>query len=158
MELYFKRNFLCKIIMKGMIGIAADHAAYETKEFLVGWLSAKGYDVVDYGCMSEERVDYPDYGHALGSAIESGEVARGVALCGSGEGMSITLNRHKGVRAGLCWNEDVARLIREHNDANVIVLPARFVTLDEASAMVDVWLTTEFEGGRHTDRVKKIEL
>lgn len=141
-----------------MIGIAADHAAYETKEFLVGWLSSKGYEVVDYGCMSEERVDYPDHGHALAAAIESGEVERGVALCGSGVGMSMTLNRHKGVRAGLCWNEEIARLTRQHNDANVIVMPARFITLDEAMGMVDVWLSTDFEGERHVERVKKIEI
>ncbi len=144
--------------MGKLIGIAADHAAYEMKEFLVGWLSAKGYDVIDYGCMSEESVDYPDFGHALGEAIASGEVERGVGLCGSGEGMSITLNRHKGVRAGLCWCEDVARLTREHNDANAIVFPARFIDNDAAITMLEIWLNTQFEGGRHIGRVEKIEI
>lgn len=138
------------------IGIASDHAGYEMKEFLVGWLSAKGFEVIDYGCMSEESVDYPDYGHALGSAIDSGEVEIGIGLCGSGEGMSITLNRHSGVRAALCWCVEVATLVRQHNDSNVIVLPARLVDNDEAMAMVDCWLTTPFEGGRHSNRIAKI--
>lgn len=141
-----------------MIGIAADHAAYEMKEFLVGWLAAKGFEVVDFGCMSEESADYADYAHPLANAIESGEIPRGVALCGSGVGMSMTLNRHRGVRAGLCWCEEIARLTREHNNSNVIVLPARFVDNDTAMAMVDRWLTTDFEGGRHTPRIEKIEL
>lgn len=142
--------------MKNTIGIAADHAGYEMKEFLVGLLGAKGFDVVDYGCMSEESIDYPDYAHALARGIEGGEVERGVALCGSGQGMSLTLNKHKAIRASLCWNEEIAKLAREHNDANVLVLPARFIDLDEALAMVNVWLTTPFEGGRHEKRVEKI--
>ncbi|MFR9651456.1 MAG: ribose 5-phosphate isomerase B [Rikenellaceae bacterium] len=142
--------------MANKIGIASDHAGYEMKEFLVGWLAAKGYEVIDYGCMSEESVDYPDYGHALATGIESGEVPIGVGLCGSGEGMSMTLNRHKGVRAALCWCVEVATLVRQHNDSNVIVLPARFVDNDEAMAMVNTWLTTPFEGGRHCGRVSKI--
>ncbi len=143
--------------MKKMIGIAADHAGYELKELLVGLLTAKGFDVVDYGCMSEESIDYPDFGHALGVAMESGEVERGIAICGSGEGMSIVLNKHKGVRAGLCWCEDVAALIRQHNDANVLVLPARFIDNDQAITFTNIWLTTDFEGGRHAARVAKIE-
>ncbi|MFI3303195.1 MAG: ribose 5-phosphate isomerase B [Rikenellaceae bacterium] len=144
--------------MNNMIGVAADHAAYEMKEFLVGWLSSKGFEVVDYGCMSEESVDYADFGHALAQDIESGEVSRGVALCGSGVGMSMTLNRHKGVRAGLCWCEDIARLTRQHNDSNVIVMPARFIDNDTAMALVTTWLESEFEGGRHTPRIAKIEI
>ncbi|MFI3289285.1 MAG: ribose 5-phosphate isomerase B [Rikenellaceae bacterium] len=142
--------------MKNTIGIAADHAGYEMKEFLVGLLGTKGLDVVDYGCMSEESIDYPDYAHALARGIESGEVERGVALCGSGQGMSLTLNKHKAVRAALCWSEQIAKLSREHNDSNVLVMPARFVNLDEAMAMVNIWLTTPFEGGRHIPRVEKI--
>ncbi len=144
--------------MSKLIGVAADHAAYEMKEFIVGWLSAKGYEVVDYGCMSEESVDYADFGHALGADMESGVVARGVAFCGSGEGMSMTLNRHKGVRAGLCWCEEVARLTRQHNNSNVIVMPARFIDNDTAIACLSAWLETEFEGGRHQPRIEKIEL
>lgn len=138
------------------IGIACDHAGYEMKEFLVGYLDAMGYEVLDFGTHSPERVDYPDYGHALAAAIETGEAERGIGLCGSGEGMAMTLNKHQGIRAGLCWNIEVATLIRQHNDANVIVLPARFVTNDEAVAMLDAFLNTPFEGGRHQARIEKI--
>ncbi len=112
------------------IGIACDHAGYQMKEFLVGYLSSKGFDVVDFGTHSEESIDYPDFGHALASAIEAGEMVRGIGLCGSGEGMAMTLNKHQGIRAGLCWNTEVAGLIRQHNNANVVVLPARFISND----------------------------
>lgn len=138
------------------IGIACDHAGYQMKEFLVGYLSSKGFDVVDFGTYSEESIDYPDFGHALASAIEAGEMEQGVGLCGSGEGMAMTLNKHQGIRAGLCWNTDVAALIRQHNDANVVVLPARFISNDEAMAIVSTFLSSEFEGGRHQRRVEKI--
>ncbi len=138
------------------IGIACDHAGYEMKEFLVGYLGSKGFEVLDFGTHSPESVDYPDFGHQLASAVESGEVVYGVGLCGSGEGMAMTLNKHQGVRAGLCWNKEVASLIRQHNNANVIVLPARFVDNDEAVAMLDAFFSTPFEGGRHEKRVAKI--
>ena len=138
------------------IGIACDHAGYEMKEFLVGYLSSKGFDVVDFGTHSEESIDYPDFGHALAAAIEAGEMDRGVGLCGSGEGMAMTLNKHQGIRAGLCWNDTVAELIRQHNNANVVVLPARFISNDEAMAIVEKFLATDFEGGRHEARVAKI--
>ena len=138
------------------IGIACDHAGYQMKEFLVGYLSSKGFDVVDFGTYSEESIDYPDFGHALASAIEAGEMVRGIGLCGSGEGMAMTLNKHQGIRAGLCWNTEVAGLIRQHNYANVVVLPARFISNDEAMAIVEKFLTTDFEGGRHIARVEKI--
>ena len=138
------------------IGIACDHAGYQMKEVLVGYLSSKGFDVVDFGTYSEESIDYPDFGHALASAIEAGEMVRGIGLCGSGEGMAMTLNKHQGIRAGLCWNTDVAGLIRQHNNANVVVLPARFISNDEAMAIVEKFLTTDFEGGRHIARVEKI--
>ena len=138
------------------IGIACDHAGFQMKEFLVGYLSAKGYDVVDFGCHSEESIDYPDFGHALAAAIEEGELEQGVGLCGSGEGMAMTLNKHQGIRAGLCWNTDVAALTRQHNDANVVVLPARFISNDEAIAIVNTFLSSDFEGGRHQGRVEKI--
>ena len=140
------------------IGIACDHAGYQMKEFLVGYLAAKGYDVVDFGCDSEESIDYPDFGHALASAIEAGEMEQGVGLCGSGEGMAMTLNKHQGIRAGLCWSAEIAGLTRQHNNANVVVLPARFISNDEALAMLDIWLDTEFEGGRHQRRVEKIAI
>ena len=138
------------------IGIACDHAGYEMKEFLVGYLSSKGFDVVDFGTHSEESIDYPDFGHALAAAIKAGEMDRGVGLCGSGEGMAMTLNKHQGIRAGLCWNDTVAELIRQHNNANVVVLPARFISNDEAMAIVEKFLVTPFEGGRHEARVAKI--
>ena len=134
------------------IGIACDHAGYEMKEFLVGYLSARGYEVLDFGTHSPESVDYADFAHPLAEAIESGELKRGVGLCGSGEGMAMTLNKHRGIRAGLCWNTEIATLIRQHNDANVIVFPARFISNDEAVAMLDLFLETAFEGGRHQKR------
>ncbi|MBP3318313.1 MAG: ribose 5-phosphate isomerase B [Alistipes sp.] len=138
------------------IGIACDHAGYQMKEFLVGYLSTKGYDVIDFGTHSEESIDYPDFGHALAEAIENGNLTQGIALCGSGEGMAMTLNKHAKIRAGLCWNSDVAALIRQHNDANVIVLPARFIDNDTAITLVNTFLATDFEGGRHVRRVEKI--
>lgn len=138
------------------IGIACDHAGFQMKELLVGYLSTKGYDVVDFGCHSEESIDYPDFGHPLAEAIENGELEQGVGLCGSGEGMAMTLNKHQGIRAGLCWNTDVAALTRQHNDANVVVLPARFISNDEAIAIVNTFLNSNFEGGRHQGRVEKI--
>ena len=118
--------------MEKKIGIASDHAGYEMKEFLVGYLAAKGWDVLDFGPESEESVDYPDFAHPLANAIESGELERGIGLCGSGEGMAITLNKHQGIRAGLVWDKQIAHLIRQHNNANVIGLPARFITNDQA--------------------------
>ena len=138
------------------IGIASDHAGYEMKEFLVGYLDAMGYDVLDFGPHSPESVDYPDFAHPLAEAIEKGEVERGVALCGSGEGMTMTLNKHQGIRAGLCWDPEVASLIRRHNDANVIVFPARFITNDEAVKMLDAYFAAGFEGGRHEARIAKM--
>ncbi len=138
------------------IGIASDHAGYEMKEFLVGYLGAMGCEVFDFGTSSPESVDYPDYAHPLAEAVERGEVECGIGLCGSGEGMAMTLNKHRGIRAGLCWDREIASLIRRHNDANVIVFPARFITNDEAAAMIDTFLATEFEGGRHEARVAKI--
>ena len=138
------------------IGIACDHAGYQMKEFLVGYLSTKGYDVVDFGTDSEASIDYPDFGHALAAAIEAGEMEQGIGLCGSGEGMAMTLNKHQGIRAGLCWNNEVAALIRQHNNANVVVLPARFISNDEAMEIANTFLSTDFEGGRHEARVAKI--
>ena len=138
------------------IGIACDHAGYDMKEFLVGYLSARGYEVLDFGTHSPESVDYADFAHPLAEAIESGELKRGVGLCGSGEGMAMTLNKHRGIRAGLCWNTEIATLIRQHNDANVIVFPARFISNDEAVAMLDLFLETAFEGGRHQKRLEKM--
>ncbi|MBE6208220.1 MAG: ribose 5-phosphate isomerase B [Rikenellaceae bacterium] len=138
------------------VGIASDHAGYEMKEFVVGYLQAKGYEVYDFGTHSAESVDYADFGHPLAEAVEQGEVECGVGLCGSGEGISMTLNKHQGIRAGLCWLPEIAHLIRQHNNANVVVLPARFITNDEAVAILDEYFSTEFEGGRHEARIAKI--
>lgn len=141
---------------KTSVGFACDHAAYDMKEFLVGYMSAKGYEVIDFGCHSEERCDYADFAHPLASAVEDGSVAFGIALCGSGEGMAMTLNKHKGVRAGLVWRKEIAELVKQHNNANVLVLPARFITNDEAVELVDAYLAAEFEGGRHEQRIAKM--
>ncbi len=138
------------------IGVACDHAGYEMKEFLVGYLAAKGWEVIDFGTHSEESVDYPDFAHQLGEAIDNGDVEWGLGLCGSGEGMAMTLNKHAKVRAGLVWLKEIAALTRQHNNANVVVLPARFITNDEAVEMLDCFLNTPFEGGRHVRRVEKI--
>ena len=144
--------------MEKKIGIASDHAGYEMKEFLVGYLAAKGWDVLDFGPESEESVDYPDFAHPLANAIESGELERGIGLCGSGEGMAITLNKHQGIRAGLAWEPEIASLIRRHNNANIIVFPARFITNDEAVAMLDAYFAAQFEGGRHEHRIEKMAI
>ena len=138
------------------VGIASDHAGYEMKEFVVGYLQAKGFEVFDFGTHSPESVDYADFGHPLAEAVEQGEVDSGVGLCGSGEGISMTLNKHQGIRAGLCWLPEIAHLIRQHNNANVVVLPARFISNDEAVAILDEYFSTDFEGGRHEARIAKI--
>lgn len=142
--------------MEKKIGIACDHAGYEMKEFLVGYLGAQGYEVLDFGTDSPESVDYPDFAHPLAEAVESGELPLGIALCGTGEGMSMTLNKHQGIRAGLAWTPEIGALIRQHNNANVLVLPARFITNDEAVNILDTFLATEFEGGRHQRRIDKM--
>ena len=138
------------------IGIASDHAGYEMKEFLVGYLNAMGYEVLDFGAHSPESVDYADFAHPLAEAIEKGEFEHGIALCGSGEGMAITLNKHQRIRAGLVWRKEIAELVKKHNNANVIVLPARFITNDEAVKMLDAYFAAEFEGGRHIARIAKM--
>lgn len=138
------------------IGIASDHAGYQLKEYLIGWLGARGYEVFDYGCNSEESCDYPDYAHLLARGMEAGEVDFGIAMCGSGNGICMTLNKHQTVRAALCWTPQIAALAKQHNNANVCVLPARFVTNDEATAILEAYLGAEFEGGRHQRRIDKI--
>lgn len=142
--------------MNKKIGIASDHAGYEMKEFLVGWLDSQGYEVLDFGTYSPESVDYADFAHPLARAIEKGELECGIGLCGSGEGMAITLNKHQGIRAGLSWIPEIASLIKRHNNANVLVLPARFIANDQAVAMLEAYLSAEFEGGRHQRRIEKM--
>ena len=140
------------------MGIASDHAGYPLKQFVVQYLEAKGYPVKDFGTNSDISVDYPDFAHPLAEAIESGEVYPGIAICGSGEGMAITLNKHQGVRAGLAWNRDVAELIRQHNDANALVLPGRFIDNKTAEKILDAFFKASFEGARHQRRVEKIAI
>ena len=138
------------------IGLASDHAGYDYKQALIAYLRRKGYSVVDYGTHGTASVDYPDFAHALAEGIEKGEVDKGIALCGTGNGMAMTLNHHKGIRAGLAWNRDIGALVKQHNNANVLVMPARFITLTMARLIVKTWLETEFEGGRHQRRIDKI--
>ena len=139
-----------------MLGIASDHAGFEMKEELKRFLKEKGYEVKDFGTHSPESMDYPDVAHPLAESVEKGEVSQGIALCGSGNGISMTLNKHQGVRAALCWNEELAALARQHNDANVLSLPARFISVDLAKRIVERFLESSFEGGRHLRRVNKI--
>lgn len=138
------------------IGMASDHAGYEMKEALKPLVQSLGYDILDYGTHSTESVDYPDFAHPLANAIEKGEVCCGIALCGSGNGISMTLNKHQGIRAALCWTPELASLAKQHNNANVLSLPARFISLDEAQAIVKAYFAASFEGGRHERRVQKI--
>lgn len=143
--------------MPETIPIASDHAGYELKERLKRELTALGYEPLDLGTNGPESVDYPDYAHPLASMVERGEVQRGILTCGTGLGMSFAANRHHGVRAAVVWSPDIAQLAREHNDANVLVLPSRFVSEEDAVEILRRWLTTPFAGGRHVRRVAKVE-
>lgn len=140
------------------IGIASDHAGFQLKEFIIGYLDSKGFEVFDFGCKSEDSCDYPDYAHPLADAVETGELPRGIAMCGSANGITMTLNKHQGIRAAICWEPEIATLARKHNDANICSMPARFIDNETAVAIVDAFLDTEFEGGRHQNRVNKIPL
>ena len=138
------------------IAIGCDHAGFEYKTALVKFLSEKGYQVKDFGTFSADSVDYPDFAHPTANSVESGESCFGILLCGSANGVAITANKHQHIRAGLCWENDVAVLVRKHNNANIICIPARFVALALAEQMIEIFMTTEFEGGRHATRVNKI--
>lgn len=138
------------------IAIGSDHAGFEYKSKLIEWLTSKGFKVKDFGVDGLQSVDYPDYAHPVAKAVESGESPVGVLLCGSANGVCITANKHQEIRAGLAFDIEVARLIRQHNDANIICIPARFVAYPYAEQMLETYLTTAFEGGRHQNRVKKI--
>ena len=138
------------------IGIGSDHAGFEYKAKLVQKLTSLGYEVKDFGPYSADSVDYPDFVHPLSSAIESGEFEFGVVICGSGNGVAITANKHQGIRAALCWNEELSALSRQHNNANVLAIPARFIPYEQAERLVEIFLKTPFEGGRHQNRVSKI--
>lgn len=140
------------------IGICSDHAGFEYKTKLISYLLSKGYDVVNFGTDSDQSCDYTDFAHPLAEAVSDAAVDKGIAICGTGNGMAITLNHHKGIRAGLAWNTAIAHMVKSHNDANILVLPARFVSYRMVVMMVREWLDTEFEGGRHQRRIDKIDL
>ena len=141
---------------KKVIGMASDHAGFEMKEALKPMLSEMGYEIRDFGAHSTESMDYPDTAHPLAEAVEAGEVCFGIAICGSGNGISMTLNKHQGVRAALCWEPELGALAKKHNNANVLSLPGRFISIDTAKEIVKAYMAAEFEGGRHQRMVEKI--
>lgn len=138
------------------IAFASDHAGYDLKLIIEEFVKSKGYDFEDFGCFSTESCDYPDFAHPAAKAVESGDCDFGIAMCGSGNGIQMTLNKHQGIRAALCWLPELAELARQHNNANILVLPARFISEEEALKIVDSYLNAKFEGGRHQRRIDKI--
>jgi ribose 5-phosphate isomerase B len=138
------------------IAIGGDHAGFSLKQTLIDWLTGHNYEVKDFGPYSESSVDYPDFAHAVASSVESDESEIGILICGSGQGVAITANKHQHIRAALVWDEPLAELARQHNNANVLCLPARFISVEKALACVSKFLSTDFEGGRHQNRVDKI--
>lgn len=142
--------------MKKKIVIGADHAGFVLKESVIKHLNNKGYDINDRGCFSKESIDYPDFGHPVAEEVENDDNTLGIIICGSGNGINMTANKHQGIRSALCWEKEIAKLAREHNNANILALPARFINENEAIEIVDVFFSTQFEGGRHAKRVEKI--
>ena len=142
--------------MSKVIPIGADHAGFSLKEEVKAHFEAKGYAFKDYGAYSEDSIDYPDFGHPVADHVETNDGCLGIVICGSGNGINMTVNKHQGIRSALCWTKEIAELARQHNDANIIALPARFVTKELAIEMVEAFLNTAFEGGRHQNRVNKI--
>jgi ribose 5-phosphate isomerase B len=138
------------------IAIGSDHAGYKLKQTIITHLTNKGYNLEDFGTYSEESCDYPDYAHAVANSVENKQTDLGILMCGSGNGITIAANKHQGIRAALSWDVEIAQLARLHNDANIVSLPARFISEDKALQIVDIFLTTEFEGGRHQKRIDKI--
>ena len=143
---------------KKKIVIVSDHAGYFLKGKLLTYLIKEKHEVKDFGCFSEEMVDYPDFGHPLANAVSSGEYELGISICGTGNGINMTVNKHPGIRSALCWNEEISRLARAHNDSNICALPGRFVSESEAYLIVKTFINTSFEGGRHQRRIDKISL
>lgn len=139
-----------------MIGLASDHAGYELKQYVKQYLEEQGITYKDYGTYTAESCDYPDFAHALAKGMETGEVERGIVICGSGEGISMTLNKHQHIRAALVWVPEIAKMTRMHNDANVLVMPGRYISCDTAREIMNQFLNTPFEGGRHVRRIEKI--
>lgn len=140
------------------VGLASDHAGFKLKQFVKQYLDAKHIPYKDYGTYSEESCNYAEFGHALARGIERGDVYPGIGICGSGEGMVMTLNKHQSIRAGLAWIPEIAHLIRQHNDANVLVMPGRFINNEMAAEIMDEFLSTDFEGGRHLARIKTMPI
>ncbi|MGV8829760.1 MAG: RpiB/LacA/LacB family sugar-phosphate isomerase [Breznakibacter sp.] len=141
---------------KRLIGMAADHAGFEMKEFTKNKLIENGYEVKDFGTYSTDSCDYADYAHPLGEAIDKGDITTAIAFCGSGNGINMTLNKHKQVRSAYCWNAEITRLARQHNDANICTMPARFLDETTIWELAQIFLSTEFEGGRHQKRIDKM--
>lgn len=139
-----------------IIPIGCDHAGFQLKETLKSYLEEKGYEVKDFGCYTEDSIDYADFAHPVADMVETTEGLKGILICGSGNGINMTANKHQGIRAALCWKKEIAQLAREHNDANILTLPARFISEAEGKEMVDTFFSTEFEGGRHQRRIDKI--
>ena len=142
--------------MGKIVPIGCDHAGFELKQKVVSLLQSKGFEVKDVGCYSEESIDYPDFGHPVAEFVSSNENTLGIVICGSGNGINMTVNKHQAVRSALCWTTEIAELARQHNNANILALPARFVNDELALKMVETFFSTEFEGGRHERRVNKI--
>lgn len=142
--------------MSEIIPIASDHAGFELKEEVKNHLASKGIETKDFGTFSADSVDYPDFAHQVGAAVNRGDYGRGIVICGSGNGVQMTVNKYPNVRCALCWNEEIAQLARQHNDANILSMPARFIPAELALKIVDIFLSTPFEGGRHQRRVEKI--
>lgn len=140
------------------IAIGSDHAGFELKQQLIDFLKSKQIIVLDEGCYSLERADYPDFAHAVANSVLNNEVNFGILMCGSGNGINMAANKHKGIRAALCWSEEIAKLARQHNNANILVLPARYINLIEAQKCVSSFITEQFEGGRHQSRIEKIDI
>ena len=138
------------------VGMASDHAGFELKAALKEYLSAKGYEVLDFGTDSGESVDYPDFAHPLADAVEKGNVSFGIAICGTGNGICMTANKHQGVRGALCWIPEIAALAKQHNNANVLAMPARFISVEQAREILDAYMNASFEVGRHQRRIDKI--
>lgn len=138
------------------IGLCCDHAGYELKEFVKKWLENKGMSYKDFGTNSTDSCDYPDFAHPLASAVEKGDFPFGIAICGTGNGMCMALNKHRGIRAGLCWSAEIAKFARLHNNANILSMPARFISEKEAEEILTAFFSTDFEGGRHQRRIDKI--
>ncbi len=138
------------------VGIASDHAGFALKQYVKQYLEEHGIAYKDFGCYSDASCNYPEFGHTLAEAVEGGDVYPGIGICGSGEGIAITLNKHQGIRAALCWDPEIAQLARQHNDANVLVMPGRFVDNKTAGKILDKFFSATFEGGRHQIRVNMI--